>query len=231
MGAGFGEGDTVPFVRQSAGADGSFVGDVVNRVDRQGHDHNGVAAINRLQCGGQSAGLGEGDTVPLVRQSAGADGSLVSDIVNRVDNEVHRNDGVATVRGLHRHGLRTGLVEDDLVPGVRQCAFANDFGVRDLVGRTNCYDHGDDRVAAVGGLQRDGLGAGLVEGNTVPSVRQSARTNGSLLADSVGGVHNQGHSNHGVTAVFSFQRDILGTGLVEGDTVPFVRQQASTDGF
>ena len=175
--------------------------------------------------------LSKGDTVPLVRQSAGADGSLVSDIVNRVDNEVHRNDGVATVRGLHRHGLRTGLVEDDLVPGVRQCAFANDFGVRDLVGRTNCYDHGDDRVAAVGGLQRDGLGAGLVEGNTVPSVRQSARTNGSLLADSVGGVHNQGHSNHGVTAVFSFQRDILGAGLIEGDTVPFVRQQASTDGF
>ena len=129
MGAGLGECNTVPSVRQLAGADGTGVGLGVDWINNQSHRDYGVAAINRFKCGGLGAGLSEGDAVPGVGQLAGADGAGVGLGVNRINGQSHRDDGVATIDCWQGSNLCASLSELDTVPSIRQLAGADRAGV------------------------------------------------------------------------------------------------------
>ena len=78
MCASLGEGDTVPSVRQLAGADGLGVGFGINRINSQRHRDYTVAAIHRFKGSGLGTGFGEGNAIPSVRQLAGADSLGIS---------------------------------------------------------------------------------------------------------------------------------------------------------
>ena len=78
MDASLSKGDTIPSIRQLAGADGLGVGLGVDWIDSQRHRNHTVAAIHRFKGGGLGTCFCEGDTVPSVRQLAGADGLGVS---------------------------------------------------------------------------------------------------------------------------------------------------------
>ena len=153
----------MPRVRQLALANGRIIVTVQGRIDRHMQGDDGVAALGRglfnsdrlLTC------LGEGNTVPRVRQLALADRAVVVAVQRRVDCHMQGDDGVAALgRGLfNRDRLLAGVGERHAMPGVRQLALTNGRIVVAVQSRVHRHVQGDDGVAALGrGLfNRDGL--------------------------------------------------------------------------
>ena len=204
VGAARGEGlaeEAVAFALADGGRDGHIVG----REDVQGHGDRGVAAVDGLQGGGLCASLSEGLAVPGERQLARANGALVGHRVGRVDGQREGDDAVAAVDGLQRMGVSAargeGLAEEAV-------AVALADGGRDgrVVGLVQRQGHGHDGVASVDGLQGHGLCAGTVEGESVPSVGQLARADGTRVGHRVGRVDGQVEGDHTVAAVGGGER-------------------------
>ena len=131
------------------------------------------------------AGLGEGDTVPGVRQLAGADGAGVGFGINRINCQRHCYDGVATSGSLQRSSLSTSFGEGNTVPCVGQLAGANSHGIGCF---KSCYyrqDHGHHRVAAIHSWQRGNLGTRFCKGDAIPSVGQQAGTDGHGVGNTI----------------------------------------------
>ena len=226
LGARIGEGLAVPGVRQFALAYGHRIGDVVGRIHRQDHRHDGIATGHRLQGGGLRARIGEGLAIPGVRHLVQTNGSLLGDVEGVIDGQRHRHHGVTTMDCLQGSGLRARSREGLAIPSVRQSAGANGPALRNLIGRIQRQGHGHHRVATIHRLQRCGLGTGLGEDEIVPGVRQLVFTYGHGIRDMVGRVHRQGHGHHGDAAVHRLQGGRLGARIGEGLAVPGVRQFA-----
>ena len=122
---------------------------VEGRVHREGHGHHGVAAVNSVKGGVLCTGFGEGDTVPFVRQFAGADGLGIGGGEAFLDNEGDRDDGVATVGGNQRVILRASLSEFDTLVGVRQLAGADGPSVNAVHYGIDIQNHSHHGVATV----------------------------------------------------------------------------------
>ena len=189
----------------------------------QGHD--GVAAVG----GGEGlvvvAGNRVGLTVPFV--------TVTSRFRNfrscrKFQHQSHRHHGVATVFSRECNLLRTGSIEGDTVPVVRQLALTDGLGIGHGITGVDGEMQGHHGVAAVGG----GEGLVVVAGNrvclTVPFVTVASRFRDFRRFRIF---QHQSHRHHGVAAVGSGQRNLLRASCVESDTVPVVRQFAFADGL
>ena len=114
-----GEGDTVPSIRQLGLAGGLRIGDVVGRVNREGHGDHRIATVYRRQGCALRSCSGESNTVPDVRQLGLANGLHVGCVVGRVDRKSHGDHGVATVHCWQRCRLSSCRVKGNAIPNVR----------------------------------------------------------------------------------------------------------------
>ena len=224
------EGDPVPGVGEFVSADDSGVGDGIERLDHQHHRNYGVAAADTLEGGAMGARLREGNTVPAVGELVSADGHGVIDGVGRVDNQGHRNDGVAAIHALESGALGARFREGDPVPGMGELIGANDGGVGDGIERFDHQCHGNDRVAAADGRQGGALSTRLGESDTVPGVGELVGADGLSVGDGVCRDYSQSHRDDGVAAVHALEGGALRARLREGDTVPDVGKRILADG-
>ena len=135
------EDNIVPSVGQLTGTDGSFISDVVNRIDVQRHGYHGVAVIHRLQGCDLCTSGGEFHTIPSIRQLTGTDGSFISDVMDRIDIQRHGYHGVAVIHRLQSCDLHTRLREDNIVPSIRQLAGTDGSFIGHVVCRINIQCH------------------------------------------------------------------------------------------
>ena len=224
------ESDPVPSVGEFVSANGGGVGNGVERVYNQRHSNHGVAAIHSREGDTLGAGLGKGDPVPNVGELVSADDGGVIDGVGRVYHQRHRDHRVAAVHGLEGGALGPCPGEDDAVPSVGELVGTDDSGVGDGIGRVDHQRHGHHGVAAMDGQEGGVLVARLREGDPVPGVGEFVSADDSGVGDGIDWIDHQRHRDRGVTAVHGLERDILGSRLREGNTVPAVGELVSADG-
>ena len=107
------------------------------------------------------AGFREGDAVPFVWQLAAANGHLIRNSVNRVDNQGQIHDRVATVDGLQDDvGILASCVDIRAMVVVRQFALTNRDFIRDIVRRKRGHGDGGGKLVAGGGGNRHGVRTG-----------------------------------------------------------------------
>ena len=190
--------------------------------DREHHRHHRVAAADSRQGDRLGARAVENYPVPEIRQLVDADLPVFGLLVDAGDVEHHRDDGVATVDRLQVAHLRTGSAEGHAVPLIRQLILADGLLHGRMVGAQDVEHHRDDRVAAVDGLQRDRLCAGVVERHPVPRERERVGADGGVPQHRGVLEYREVHRHHGIATrrVGECPRVVAGGGV--GHPTPLV---------
>ena len=167
----------MPQVRQLAFADCRIVVAHQGRINGNVQGNNGVATSRRgfLNRDGFFASFGKCHTMPCVGQLAFANRRIIVALHRRAHCHMQGNDTVTTLYGGIRNsnGLGASFVECHAVPCERQLGFANRCVIVTFQHGIHRQVQSHNAVAARcrGIRKRNDLGAGLVEGYTIPCVR------------------------------------------------------------
>ena len=221
------EVESAPRVRQVAVTNGVGGQDVLRRVDSEVQRESAVTTVDGSNGVKVAASGRQYLSVPEIRQVVIADGSALSGVVRRVDEESQTVDAVAMGRfGLQVNLAEACFVEGEISPNVRQLIAADGDGVVEEVGRVD-DDHHLFNDAATGSLIVHSIAVNTCfrERHAVPSFGFSVAEHDRIIHHNLRLVDSKVQHEDAVTTVEGRQRVVVNAALGVFTASPEVRKR------